>query len=282
MKLLSPDAIRRCIVADLGMSIFTADYDQIELRVVAALANETAMIEAAKKGESLHITAANRIFGVDHTPDQYKLSKNINFTFVYGGSARTMSERYSIPYPEAQKLIADYREAFPSLTRYMRQRQDAILRDALSTQEYKVYKTLLSHMFEFRNDTKEGRSSRARIQDEMNRLTRGKFGYTTTSFGRRLIVDAAKPYTVVNYEVQSTAADIFKHGFLRVMADEELEPTVLLPIHDELLGQGPKKKALYLATRYGEVMTTEFQGVPITASGKVYGRSWGHGYRKEA
>ena len=58
MKLLSPDTIRRCFIADPGMSIFTADYDQIELRVIAALANEPTMIEAAKKGQSLHEAAA--------------------------------------------------------------------------------------------------------------------------------------------------------------------------------------------------------------------------------
>lgn len=282
MKLLSPDTIRRCIVADPGMSIFTADYDQIELRVVAALANEQSMIEAAKKGESLHITAANRIFGIDHTPDQYKLAKNINFTFVYGGSARTMSIRYGIPYAEAQKLIADYREAFPALTAYMRMKQREVIQQALTAVEYKAYRSLLQRMFSYRNDTEQGRSSRASIQAELDRITYRKFAYVETYFGRRLIVDAAKPYTVVNYEVQSTAADIMKHGFLRIMRDDELNPTVLLPVHDELIGQGPKRKALHLATRYGEVMTTEFEGVPITASGKVYGKSWGHGYRKAA
>jgi DNA polymerase-1 len=282
MKLLSPETIRRCIVADPGMSIFTADYDQIELRVVAALAHETTMIEAAKKGESLHITAANRIFGIDHTPDQYKLAKNINFTFVFGGSAYTMSIRYEIPYAEAQKLISDYREAFPALTAYMRREQKQVIKDALSPAEYRAYQSLLQRMFSYRNDTKEGKAARKAIQLEMSRLTYRKFAYVTTPFGRRLIVDAEKPYAVVNYKVQSTAADIMKHGFLRVMKDPELNPTVLLPVHDELIGQGPKRKALHLATRYGEVMTTEFQGVPITASGKVYGKSWGHGYRKAA
>lgn len=282
MKLLSPDTIRRCIIADPGMSIFTADYDQIELRVVAALAGEKSMIEAAKKGESLHITAANRIFGIGHTPDQYKLAKNINFTFVYGGSAYTMSVRYEIPYAEAQKLINDYREAFPALTAYMRREQKQIIKDALSPTEYRAYQSLLQKMFAYRNDTKEGKAARKAIQVEMSRLTWRKYAYATTAFGRKLIVDADKPYTVVNYKVQSTAADIMKRGFLRVMRDPELNPTVLLPVHDELIGQGPKRKALYLATRYGEVMTTEFQGVPITASGKVYGKSWGHGYRKAA
>lgn len=282
MRLLSPDTIRRCIIADPGMVIFTSDYDQIELRVMGAISGEKTLIDAAKKGESLHLATANRLFGVDHTPDQYKRTKNINFTYGFGGSARTMTERYGIPYGEAQKLIADYREAMPSLSAYMRRRQDWVLREALAPNEYKVYKGLLQRMFNFRNDTAEGIAERKKLQAQMTNLCRGKYARVITPFGRSLIVDAAKPYTILNYEVQSSAADIMKRGFLRVMKDKELNPTVLLPIHDELLGQGPRAKALYLATRYGEVMSTEFMGVPITASGKVYGRSWGHGYRKAA
>src|SRR5215471_14462872 len=120
MQLLSAAAIRRCLIADPGMVMFHADYDQIELRVVAALAGEQSMIEAAKNGVSLHVLAANRIFGIDHTPDQYKLSKNINFTFVYGGSAKTMADRYEIEYEEALKLVADYRKSFPALAAFSR------------------------------------------------------------------------------------------------------------------------------------------------------------------
>jgi hypothetical protein len=62
------------------------------------------------------------------------------------------------------------------------------------------------------------------------------------------------------------------------MDDPELEPTVLLPIHDEILGMAKKDKAEYVARRYGEVMTCRYRGVLISASGKVYGKSWGHGY----
>lgn len=282
MKLLSPETVRRCFIADEGMSIFSADYDQIELRVIAALAGEQSMIDAAKRGESLHLTAAVRLFGIDHKPDQYKLAKNINFTFAFGGSGWTMHMRYGIPYAEAQSLIADYRAAFPALTRYMRQKQNEVIKEALSDVEYRAYRQLLSRMFEYRSDTKEGKAARRAIQIEMERLCYGKFARVETPFGRLLIVDAIKPYTVVNYLVQSSAADIMKHGFLRVMRDEELNPAVLLPIHDELLGQAKKKDAQYFADRFANVMTTNFQGVPITASGKVYGKSWGHGYRQAA
>lgn len=280
MRLLSSDVIRRCLIADPGMSIISADFDQIELRVVAGLAQERSMMDAAKQGISLHVLAATRLFGKDYTPDQYKLAKNINFTWVYGGGPNKMARQYEISMAQAIQLIRDYEKSFPSLAAYKRREQDAILRSALSSAEYKTYKTLRSQMFNYRSDTREGRSAQAAIRIEIARLCYRRHGYAITPFGRRLVVDLEKPYTVVNYKVQSASRDIMCQALLDVMADPELEPTVLLPVHDEFIGQAPREDAEYFATRYAEVMTREFEGVPITASGKVYGRSWGHGYRK--
>lgn len=281
MKLLSAAAIRRCLIADPGHSILSADFDQIEMRIAAALANETVMIEAAKRGESLHLTAANRLFGTDHTPDQYKLSKNVNFTWLFAGGAGTMAKRYGIPLGEAYSLIQDYESAFSALARFKRSRTDAVLRSALSSSEYRAFKQLRSRMYHFRSDTKEGRSARKALDIEIQRLCAGKIGWVTNPFGRRIPCAASKAYAGINYEVQSTARDIMGQALLDVMDDPELEPTVLLPIHDELLGQAPIEEAEYIARRYGEVMTREFRGVPITADAKVYGPSWGHGYGAE-
>lgn len=282
MKLLSAEVIRKCFIADPGHLIISSDYDQVELRIIAALANETAMIEAAKKGESLHKLAAERLYGVDYVPDQYKLAKNINFTYAFAGGAETMSVRYGITMAQAIELIRDYEEAFPALARYKRKMTEAILISALSTSEYKAYRVLRSRMFNFRRDTAEGRKARAAIQSELRKLCRGKVGYVETFMGRQILVNAEKPYAAINYTVQGTAAEILKLALLRIMDDEELEPTVLLPVHDELLGQALAEEAPYIADRYAEVMTTEFMGVPLTASGKVYGKSWGDGYREAA
>lgn len=279
MELLSAATVRRCFVADPGKLIFGADYDQIELRIIAALANETAMIDAAKKGISLHLLAANRLFGIDHLPDQYKLAKNINFTYAFAGGAQTMADRYEITYAQGAALIRDYEEQFPALRKFKREQQERVLRSALSPMEYRVYKQLVGQLFTYRKDTAAGRSGRAQIQRELNRLCRGKVGWITTRFGRRFPIDALKAYTAINHEVQGTARHIMGQGLLDVMDDDELYPTVLLPIHDELIGQGPRRKAEYLANRYAEVMTTEFLGVPLTASGKVYGKSWGDAYK---
>lgn len=278
MKLLSSAVIRRCLIADPGQSVLSADFDQIELRVIAGFAGEQSMIEAAKRGESLHKLAATKLFGADYTPDQYKYAKNINFTWAFGGGAGTMATRYSISLAQATELVHNYETSFPALVAFKKRETDAILRSALSSQEYKLYRQLRSQMFSLRSDTPEGRKARWAIGIEIKRLCYRRHGIAVTPSGRRLIVDAEKAYAVVNYKVQSTAADIMKRALLRVMADPELEPTVLLSIHDELLGQAPTEQAERIAERYAEVMSTRFRGVPITASGKVYGKSWGHGY----
>lgn len=281
MKLLSSDAIRRCLVADPGKVILSADFDQIELRVIAGLAGEETMIEAAKRGESLHHTAAVQLFGENYTPDEYKRTKNINFTWAFGGGASTMTRRYGIPLSESQALVRQYETAFPALVRFKRREQEKVIDGALNSWEKKRLKELRSRKQQYRADTPEGAIGRAQLDQEIRRLLWGKTASIETPTGRWLIVDAHKPYAVVNYLVQSSAADILKEAFIRVMDDPELEPTVLLPVHDELIGQAYKKVAGDIAIRYGEVMSCEFYGVPLTATGKVYGRSWGHGYRKQ-
>lgn len=280
MHLLSSDTIRRCFAAIPGHVILTADFDQIELRVAAALAGETTLIEAAKRGESLHKIAAVRLFGANYSSDQYRYTKNVNFGWLFGGGAKTLSDQAGIPFEEARNIIAEYTKAFPALTAYKRREQEAILKSALTATEYRTYKAINSRMWSYRSDTIEGRLSRKALSIEIDRLLYRKLGYAITAFGRRLPVDAHKAYAVVNYKVQSTSRDIMAEALLRVMDDPELEPTVLLPIHDEILGMAPGRQAKRIARRYGEIMTTEFMGVPITASGKVYGKSWGHGYRK--
>lgn len=279
MRLLSADTVRRCFIADPGYAVITADYDQIELRLAAALAGETSLIEAAKRGESLHKIAAAKLFGPDYTPDQYRYTKNVNFGWLYGGGAKTLAEQAGIPIGEAAAIVAEYKVTFPSLTEYKRKQQATVLRSALNANEYRAYRSLTAQMFSLRRDSKEGRRARFAVQIEIERLCYRRLGTIVTPYGRRLLVDAHKAYRATNYMVQSLARDVMAEGLLRVMDDPELEPTVFLPVHDEILGQAPKRKAEYIAKRYGEVMSTEFRGVPISASGKVYGRSWGHGYR---
>jgi len=281
MKLLSSDTIRRCFVADRGYAVITADYDQIELRVAAALSGEQSLIEAAKRGDSLHKVAAAKLFGENYTPDQYRYTKNVNFGWLYGGGAKTLSEQAGIPIGDAAGIVKEYTATFQALSSYKRRNQDKVLKSALTPLEYKAYRSLVSQLFLHRTDTSEGRHARALISNEIERLCYRRLGTVITPmYGRRLLVDAHKAYRATNYIIQSLSRDIMAEGLLRVMGDPELEPTVMLPVHDEILGQAPVKSAERIARRYGEVMSTMLEGVPLTAQGKVYGRSWGHGYRK--
>lgn len=281
MQLLSAAAIRRCLIADPGYVIISADFDQVELRVAAALAGEKVLIEAAKKGESLHKTAAIRLFGKNHTDDQYRYTKNVNFGWLFGGGPKTLSEQAGITMQQAIDIIRDYEKTFTALTAYKKRVTREVITSALSRNELKAYYGLKQQMYSYRFDTKEGKASRAAIKLEISRLCYRKVGWVTTPFGRRLPVDAEKAYAGTNYIIQSCAADLMKHALLDVMGDPQCEPLVLLPIHDEILGQAKKRDAQWFADRFAEIMSREFEGVPITASGKVYGKSWGHGYQKQ-
>lgn len=280
MKLLSSDTIRRCLIADPGMAILSADFDQIELRVIAALAGEQVMIDAAHKGESLHNTTAVQMFGESFTPDEYRYSKNLNFGWAFGGGPKTLSEQTGLPLAKCTELVRGFEDAFPALRAYKRRVIQRVLDQALSPLEQKQYRALRSEMYYLRSDTRDGIAAQKMIQSRINRLMHGKTAVIKNAFGRPLIVNADKAYSAVNYYVQSTAAELMKHALIDVMADPWLEPTVLLVVHDELIGQAPERDAERVAVRYGKVMTREFMGVPITASGKVYGRSWGDGYSR--
>jgi DNA polymerase-1 len=275
MKLLSSAAVRRCLVADPGYSIISADFDQIEWRILAAMAGERSMIQAIRRGESIHKFAAARLFGEGYTPDQYKRTKNINFTYAFGGGAGKMASTYDIPYAEAERLVKDYTEAFPALSKFKRKQIDLVLKRALNPYEYDAVRRLQSRMFGLRPTA---HAAKAALKLQINRICYGKIARITNPFGRPLVVDAIKAYSVVNYLVQSTAADLMKQSLIDVMDDPVLEPTVLLVIHDEILGQAKKRHAQQIVDRLAGTMTRDFMSVPITASGEVYGKSWGHGY----
>src|SRR3990172_5390746 len=118
MRLLSADTIRRCLIADPGYAILSSDFDQIELRVLAALAGEKVLIDAAKRGESLHKTAALRLWGEGYNPDQYRYTKNVNFGWAFGGGAPTLSEQTGLPIADCAAIIHDYETQFPALRAY--------------------------------------------------------------------------------------------------------------------------------------------------------------------
>ena len=110
--------IRRALVADPGHTIISSDYDQIEMRVLAALADEDKMQEAIRDGVDLHDFTAQMIYGDEFTKAHRKLAKGVGFGKVYGGGAATLSRQTGADLEQVKKAIAGYDRAFPGIRKY--------------------------------------------------------------------------------------------------------------------------------------------------------------------
>jgi DNA polymerase I-like protein with 3'-5' exonuclease and polymerase domains len=110
--------VRRAIVADPGHRMISADFDQIELRVLAALADVSAMKEAIRTGRDLHGFTAELVYGDDYTPFQRKLMKGVGFGKVYGGGAATLSRQTGADIEGVRRAIAEYDRVYPEIRRY--------------------------------------------------------------------------------------------------------------------------------------------------------------------
>lgn len=110
--------VRRMFVPDEGHLMLSVDYSQVELRVLAVLADERKMIEAINAGQDLHDTTATALFGPDFTKAQRKLAKNVGFGRVYGGGATTLARQAGTDLETAKRAMAGYDSAFPGIKRY--------------------------------------------------------------------------------------------------------------------------------------------------------------------
>lgn len=115
--------IRRALVADEGHLIISSDYDQIEMRLLAALADEQGMKQAIADGVDLHDFTASMLYGPDFTKKQRKLAKGVGFGKVYGGGATTLVRQTGAPLAEVKTAIATYDQKFPGIKRFGRQLQ---------------------------------------------------------------------------------------------------------------------------------------------------------------
>ncbi len=196
--------IRRAFIArSEEYSILSADYSQVELRLMAALSADPAMIAAFTEGRDIHAETAARIYGVDRedvTPAMRRAAKTVNFGIIYGISAFGLSQRLDCPRGEAAALIESYFTQFPGVKSCM----DKLVEDARS----KGYAETLS-----------GR--RRRLPD-----------LNSSNFNLR----AAAERTAINTPIQGTAADMIKIAMVRVHELLQGRRTrLIMQIHDELL-----------------------------------------------
>jgi DNA polymerase-1 len=208
--------IRGCFEAEPGKVLISADYSQIELRVLAQAAGEDALMEIFKRGEDVHTATASRVFGVsadEIDPGMRSKAKMINYGIVYGLSDYGLADRLNIPREEAKEFIDAYLERFPHVAEFMA----ATIERA---KEEGYVKTLWGR--------------RRQIPELRAR------NYQVRTLGERL---------AVNTVVQGTAADIIKLAMVRThaaLADGDpptLATRLLLTIHDELLFEGPPEEA---------------------------------------
>ncbi len=205
--------IRACFVAEPGNLLLSCDYSQVELRVLAQVADEPALKEIFRRGEDVHTATAMQVFEVEEDaidPGMRSKSKMINYGIVYGLSGFGLADRLQIPREEADAFIAAYLERFPRVKEFI----DTTI--ARATEDGYV-----TTLFGRRRQIPELRSRR----------------FMTRSLGERL---------AVNTVIQGTAADIIKVAMVRchdALSREGLETRLILQIHDELLFEGPADEA---------------------------------------
>lgn len=196
--------IRRAFIADPGNLFLSADYSQIELRLVADFADDEIMLDAFRKGEDIHAITAAKIF--HKTPEEVsanerRKAKTANFGILYGISAFGLANRLAIPRAEAKELIDNYFGTFPTIHKYMS--------DSVEHAREKGYVTT--------------RMGRKRILPDINSKNPVVRGYAERN--------------AINAPVQGSAADIIKRAMVDIAAEmraKKMRSRMIMQVHDEL------------------------------------------------
>ena len=234
--------IRRGFVADEGMTLLVADYSQIELRILAHITGEAALLETFRQGEDIHRRTAAQIYGVDAPkvkPDMRRVAKIINFGVLYGMSAHRLTRELSIEYDEAAAFIKTYFERYPKVQGY-------------------IEETL---GFARKNGYVETLLGRRRMIPDISSTNRNAREYAER--------------TAYNMPIQGTQADIVKLAMLRLAPELTASGSkLLLQVHDELVIEAPQGAADAVAETVKAAMEGAYElEVPITAEVGL-GRNW--------
>src|SRR5256714_934205 len=205
--------IRACFIAEPGHLLVSADYSQVELRLLAHIAGEDVLKEIFRRGEDVHTATAMRVFNVaadEIDPGMRSKSKMINYGIVYGLSAYGMADRLDIPQDEADEFIQRYLSGFPAVKTFIEE-----------TIEQGTEHGYVSTLFGRRRQVPELRARRWEMRKQGERFA-------------------------VNMVTQGTAADIMKVAMVRcdeALKEAGLRSRMVLQIHDELLFEGPAEEA---------------------------------------
>lgn len=237
--------IRTAFVAEKGFQLVSADYSQIELRVIAHLAKEKGMIEAFKHGADIHRATAADIFGIkpeDVTDEQRSAAKEVNFGVLYGMGAWGLASRKKISREQAQDFISRYFASRPKVAKYLEE-----IKEKARKQGY------VETLFGRRRNLPELNSSNGQIRSQAERIA-------------------------VNLPVQGTAADILKLAMIACDAElPKISPKsrMILTVHDELVFEVPDSDVQKVSTFVKKIMENVYQlDAPLVADVKV-GDNWG-------
>jgi DNA polymerase-1 len=236
--------IRACIVAEDGNLLVSADYSQVELRLLAHIAGEDVLKEIFRRGEDVHTATACRVFNVapdEIDPGMRSKSKMINYGIVYGLSAYGMADRLDIPQSEADEFIQRYLAGFPAVGRFIEE-----------TIEQGTEHGYVSTLFGRRRQVPELRARRWDLRKQGERFA-------------------------VNMVIQGTAADIMKMAMVRcdrALTEAGLASRLVLQIHDELLFEGPAAEAEHVRDIAVREMANAYELDPPLAVEAGIGPDW--------
>lgn len=221
--------LRRMFIAKDGCMLVDADYSQIELRILAHIANDQTMLKAFENGEDIHTTTASRVFDVPPeavTAQQRTRAKAVNFGIVYGISDFALAEDIGTTRSEAHALIEKYFAEYAGIRQYM----DEVVKTAREN----GYVETLDHRRRYLPDL---RSTKFNVRTAAERIA-------------------------LNTPIQGTAADIIKRAMVRVfqrLRDEQLSARLILQVHDELIVEAPAHEAARAAQILSEEMENAVQ-----------------------
>ena len=236
--------IRSCFVAPRGHRLLSADYNQIELRILAQIAGEDALREIFARGEDIHAATAAGIIGADPqkvSPGERSKAKMVNYGIAYGLSAYGLADRLNIEQDEAASYIERYFERFPAVKRYIEETIEF-------AREEGYVRTLLGR----RRPIPEIRSGRPQVRGQGER-------------------------NAVNMPIQGTSADIIKIAMVncqKALDESDLETRLVLQIHDELLFEGPAGEMDAASELVEREMTGAFELDPPLAVDIGVGKDW--------
>jgi DNA polymerase-1 len=233
--------IRACFVAEPGCRLISADYSQVELRLLAHIADEPVLKEIFRRGEDVHTATAEAILGGKTDPGTRSKAKMVNYGIVYGLSAFGLADRLQIEKEEAQQFIDAYLERFPKVKQFI----DRTIATA-TTEGYVA--TLFGRI--------------RRVPELRSRQ------FQVRSLGERL---------AVNMVIQGTAADIIKVAMVRCrdeLRNAGLETRLVLQIHDELLFEGPEAEVEQASEIVRGEMAGAFEMDPPLEVDVGAGKNW--------